>query len=69
MTENKRMNFLDILAIVSFAISLANYDENIGQSDMQNAVSSAVSNIHSHLADQDEKINKLITLLEKNGGE
>lgn len=69
MTENGRMSFLDALTIVSFAISLANYDENIGQSDMQNAVSSAVSNIHSHLADQDEKINKLITLLEKNGGE
>lgn len=69
MTENGRMNFLDVLTIISFAISLANYDENIGQSDMQNVVSFAVSDIHSHLADQDEKINKLIALLEKNGGE
>ena len=69
MTESGRMNFLDALAVISFAIGLANYDENIGQSDMQNAVSFAVSDIHSHLADQDEKINKLIALLEKNGGE
>lgn len=69
MTENGRMNFLDALAIISFIIGLANYDENIGQSDMQNAVSSAVSDIHLHLADQDEKIDKLIALFEKNGGE
>lgn len=69
MTNDGRMNFLDALAIISFIIGLANYDENIGQSDMQNAVSSAVSDIHSHLADQDEKINRLIELLEKNGGE
>lgn len=69
MTENGRMSFLDALTIVSFAISLANYDENIGQSDMQNAVNFAVSDIHSHLADQDKKIDKLIALLEKNGGE
>ncbi len=69
MTNNERIGFLDVLAIISFVIGLANYDENIGQSNMQNAVSSAVSDIHSHLADQDEKINKLITLLEKNGGE
>lgn len=69
MTNNERIGFLDVLAIISFVIGLANYDENIGQSDMQNAVSSAVLDIHSHLADQDEKINKLITLLEKNGGE
>lgn len=67
--ENGRINFLDALAVFSFVIGLANYDENIGQSDMQNIVSFAVSDIHSHLADQDEKINKLITLLEKNGGE
>lgn len=69
MTNDGRMNFLDALAIISFIIGLANYDENIGQSDMQSAVSSAVSDIHSHLADQDENINKLIALLEKNGGE
>ena len=55
MTENGRMNFLDALTIISFVISLANYDENIGQSDMQNVVSFAVSDIHSHLANQDEK--------------
>ena len=69
MTNNERIGFLDVLTIISFVIGLANYDENIGQSDMQNAVSSAVSDIHSHLAEQDEKINKLIALLEKNGGE
>lgn len=46
-------DFLDILAILSFAIGIANYDENLSQTDMDNMM---------HMLDQ--KTNRMLEQLE-----
>lgn len=54
-----RSDFLDALAVVSFIIGLANYSENVDQSEMSETVKAAVDDIHAHLAEQDEKIARI----------
>lgn len=56
-------SFLDILSILSFALSVANYEENIDQSSMSQTVNTAVDDIHNHLNEQDGKIDKIINML------
>ena len=58
-----QMSLMDALAIVSFMIGVANYGENVSQGAMQETVSSAVEDIHSHLKIQDEKIDYILSLL------
>ena len=59
------ITFLDIIGIMSFLIGVQNLDLNITQDDMQYVL----SDIHSHLQKQDEKIDKILEELEdlKNG--
>lgn len=56
---SSKSDFLDALTIVSFAVGLANYSENVDQSAMSETVKAAVDDIHAHLAKQDEKIAKI----------
>lgn len=56
-------SFLDILSILSFALSVANYEENVDQSAMSETVNAAVEDIHQHLKEQDGKIDKIINML------
>mgnify|MGYP006939716735 FL=1 len=64
MTEtNKWLSVLDAIAITSFIVGLANYEENVDQSALNETVSSAVSDIHEHLKVQDEKIDKILATL------
>ena len=49
-------NLLDTLALVGFVIGLANYDENVSQSQVQQLIDKALSDIHSHLQEQDTKL-------------
>ena len=64
MNDREQFTILDAMTIVSFMIGLANYDENVDQSAMSKIVQGAVDDIHRHLADQDEKLSKLLTKLE-----
>ena len=65
-------NLLDTLALVGFVIGLANYDENVSQSQVQQLIDKALSDIHSHLQEQDTKLkaidDKLNRLLEAEDG-
>lgn len=54
---------LDAMAYIGFIIGIANYNENLGQSDVQNMIESAINEIHEHLKEQDRKIDKIIKLL------
>lgn len=56
-------NVLDAIAIISFLIGLANYDENMSQSDMQDIIKGALNDIHGHLREQDEKLDRILELL------
>ena len=60
----EQLTLLDELAIISFLIGVANYDENVDQSTMSRAVQSAVDDIHRHLTAQDEKIDLLLSKIE-----
>lgn len=57
--------FWDYLNLTSFLIGLANYSENLSQSQLQGVVTEAVKDIHQHLQEQDQKINLIISKLEE----
>ena len=64
MTENNRwLSVLDTIAITSFIVGLANYEENVDQNALNETVSNAVSDIHEHLKVQDEKMDKILATL------
>ena len=52
-------NLLDSLALVGFVIGLANYDENVSQSQVQELVNTALTDIHNHLQEQDIKLQSI----------
>lgn len=65
--------FLDILSIMSFSIAMMNYGENLTQSDKQELQESLsqkaeimLNEIHNHLQKQDEKIDKILEVIQSN---
>lgn len=64
-SRGEQLSILDAIAIVSFCIGLANYSENVDQSQMQETVNEAVLDIHKHLKQQDEKLSIILDLLSK----
>ncbi len=70
---NKQLDLLDTLNIMSFVIGLMNLDENMTQGDKQelmqelsNKAELLLNEIHSHLKEQDKKIDKILTKLGEN---
>ena len=59
-----RENLLNAVAMVSFIMSLANYSENLDQSSTQDMLNKVVGDIHKHLQQQDDKIDKIMDILE-----
>lgn len=71
LNDSNNLDFLDIINIVSFAIAIANYNENLNQTDKQDLIhkldkqtSELLSQLNAHLERQDENIDKLLTMLE-----
>lgn len=69
MSNNNSL--LDVLNVVSFLIGVANYNENLTQTDKQELIhkvdkqtSELLSQLNAHLERQDENIDKLLTMLE-----
>lgn len=54
------IEFLDLLAIISFAIQITNRQSLISLDDVQGEISKAVQDIHEHLQEQDSKIDKIV---------
>lgn len=68
--ENGEFTFIDIIALVSFMVSVENLNENLTQSDkqdLQNELSrqlnKVIDEIHSHLEEQDRKIDTILEVL------
>lgn len=68
--------FMDLLGILSFLVGIQNLNENLTQNDkselqrdLSNQANNILQEIHTHLEEQDKKINYIINLLEdiKNG--
>ena len=55
---------LDAMAFIGFLIGVANYEENLSQSDVQDMIKGALGDVHEHLEEQDNKIDHIIELLE-----
>ena len=74
MNDNVQFDFLDIINILGFIVSVENLKENLSQNDkqdLQNDLSEKaeriLNEIHTHLQDQDEKLNRIMEILnEKN---
>lgn len=52
------------MAFIGFLIGVANYEENLSQSDVQDIIKGALGDVHEHLEEQDNKIDHIIELLE-----
>ena len=55
-----QLELLDVLTIVSFVLQLQNQQNIIGIRDVQREVDRAIGEIHAHLEQQDEKIDRLL---------
>ena len=71
LNDSNNLDFLDIINIVSFAIAIANYNENLNQTDKQELIhkldkqtSELLSKLNAHLERQDKNIDKILTILE-----
>lgn len=76
--QNGEWKFLDSIAILSYFIGVQNLDLNVTQENLDrqtadvdaivnNRIESALSEIHSHLKIQDEKLNTILKRLEDIG--
>lgn len=65
--ENGQFTFLDTVNLISFMIGMMNLNENLTQGDKQDLLKTfsqkaddLLKEIHSHLKDQDKKIDKIL---------
>lgn len=65
MVDNRKSNIFDAMTVVGFLIGLANYDENITQSDLQDMMKCMLKDVHEHLEEQDNKIDNILELLKE----
>lgn len=54
---------LDAMTVISFLIGLANYEENVDQSQLQDVAQSIINDIHKHLHEQDKKIEEILKIV------
>lgn len=52
-----------MLSILSFYIGIKNLDENINQNDLQEMLNTAIEDIHTHLEEQDKRLERIEVLL------
>ena len=69
---NNQLEFVDLLSIAGFVVGLINLEENLTQGDKQdlqedlsNQTKTLLNEIHSHLELQDDKLDKIMKLLEE----
>ena len=60
--NNRQLEYLDLITILSFSIGLENLQENRQQSENQEKI---IKSIEEHLKKQDEQYEKIIKLLER----
>lgn len=70
--EYGQFTFLDTISLISFIISMMNYNENLTQSDKQDLqqqlsdkMDTVLNQVHAHLENQDKKIDYIINKLEE----
>ena len=61
--DNGEFTFLDIISLTSFFIGVMNLDENLTQGDLQDKTQLILDEVHTHLQQQDEKIDEILRRL------
>lgn len=61
----KGIDIMDVLNAMSFYIGVQNLEENLSQKDADNLIRSAVNDIHTHLQQQDSKIDMILEAIKK----
>lgn len=71
-SDDGQLTMIDVLSILSFFIGVENLDQNMTQNDKQDLQSQLseradmiLKEIHRHLTEQDEKIDHILEMLEK----
>lgn len=67
--DNAQFDILDLLQIMSLYLSIRSYNESVSQGQMHDIVNEEVEKVREHLTKQDGKIDKILELLGKIGGE
>lgn len=73
--NDKQIDFLDLISLMSFCIALQNLDLNISAEDIQKSsaqieqhfndrLEKVLGDIHKHLSIQDTKLNIILAMLE-----
>ena len=62
---NNQFDLLDRIAIASFFIGLANYNENVDQTTLQGDLQRVLDELHEHMARQDAKLNQIESMLRR----
>ena len=72
-SESRQLDFLDLLNILSFLIAVENLQENMTQSDKQDlqkdlseSTERLLNEVHEHLEAQDQKIDRILNIMEGN---
>lgn len=60
---NEEFELLDLLTVLSFIMQVQNQSKLFGISDIQKDNNRVAEEIHQHLRQQDEKINKILELI------
>lgn len=60
---NEEFELLDLLTVLSFIMQVQNQSKLFGISDIQEDNNRVAEEIHQHLKQQDEKINKILELI------
>lgn len=60
---NEEFELLDLLTVLSFIMQVQNQSKLFGISDIQEDNNRVAEEIHQHLQQQDEKINKILELI------
>ena len=63
---NDNLEALDLLTVLSFVLQLQNQGRIIDIRDIQRDNDRAVKEIHTHLEEQDKKINRILEVLNEN---
>lgn len=61
---NNELSILDIISLINFFIGIRNLNENMQQGSVQEIIQKQTKDIHTHLSNQDKKIDEIIKRLE-----
>lgn len=67
--QNQNLDFLDIITLMSFMLQITNQNKFFDIHDVQKDNNRIIAVIQEHLANQDKKIDYIISRLEENNND